>query len=196
MDIPLYNQAHPADILRGNPATRLLQDRGHFLYKQFSSFIRLMRQGGDHQNRSFSDPFCCVLGMELGHNNDWLNIVQSRVLGRLSEDEKLSFNSATALMCTRKEVRSYNAKYLLSLRSPVYRALSSHSAPPAIMQAVRGLEPALAGDLPPMSLLTIGARMMITKNLWTVAGIVNGAMGTLRGLIPSTEARAPCVSVS
>ena len=87
-------------------------------------------------------------------------------------------------MSTRKEVKTSNVKYLLlDMRSLVYRAIATHSVTALIMSAMWILEADLAGVLLSYLLLLIGARVMITKNLWVQAGIVNGLIGTIRGIV-------------
>ena len=56
-----------------------------------------------------------------------------------------------------------------------------------MVSAVKRLHFESAGDLQPYLLLAIGARIMITKNIWVQASIVNGAMGTLCGIVPGSR---------
>ena len=124
LDIPLYIQGKPNR--RGNINTLMSQDRGFFLYRQFTTYIRLkpnMRQAGESLEQA-----CFREILSRARNGSWTiqdwRTLHQRVLIDMDENDKTGFDSAVALMCTRKEVKLYNAKRILAIQAPVYRAIS------------------------------------------------------------------------
>lgn len=187
-DISLYIRMEPHQQRDINK--QMLYNRGYFLYQQFNKFIRLqinMRQAGES-----NDQRCFREILTYARNATWTladwTTLQKRVLGALDNIEKVLFSGAVALMSTRKEVKIFNARKILEMDMPVYRCVAKHNVLPSIMSAVKKLPSESGGDSYPYLLLGIGVRLMITKNLWLQAGIVNGSMGTLKGIVEGNEA--------
>lgn len=187
MDTPLYIQGKANR--KGNITTIMQQDRGYFLYRQFTTYIQLtinMRQEGESSDQQVFREMLSRARNGLWTVADW-TYLQERVLKDMSVGAKDEFVNAITLMCTRQEVKLYNAQQILAMKAPVYRVVARHNAAPTILSAVKQLSSDQGGELSPYLLLSIGARVMITKNLWVRAGIVNGSIGILRGILLNTE---------
>ena len=187
MDMPLFSKGKVNR--KGNVTTIIQQDRGFFLYRQFTTFVRLninMRQEGESlDQKAFREILLRARNGEW-KVEDW-TYLQERVLKDMSTIEKKEFDGAITLMCTRQEVKLYNAQQILAMKAPVYRVVARHNAAPSILSAVKQLSSDQGGELQPYLLLAIGARVMITKNLCVKAGIVNGSIGILRGILVNSN---------
>ena len=90
------------------------------------------------------------------------------------------------LISVKEELREYNKRSLQALRRPVARIVAEHNNTAARQLSsddLMGLQPELS--------LAIGAPVMLRTNAWTEAGLVNGALGTVRAIVYKPDARPP-----
>ena len=87
------------------------------------------------------------------------------------------FNDAIWLFYDKESVVNYNLEKIKSLQAPVAKIHAVHNNSSAACT-----KPDDAGGLYPTAFVAVGARVMLTANLWPEVGLCNGAAGTVHNI--------------
>ena len=90
------------------------------------------------------------------------------------------FEKAIHLFATNDEVNFHNRRCLSLLSRPVARSVATRVSS---NYSIEGDEEKLANEL----LIVVGARVMLTSNLWIDARLVNGALGVIEEIVYNPE---------
>ncbi|CAG8502458.1 12012_t:CDS:2, partial [Cetraspora pellucida] len=176
LDLPMYATSISQDLLSNDSL---------MAYTQFKEVYKLdvieCQSGNSEEQQKFRD---ILLRLRDGESTlaDWETLT-TRFEEKITEIERNQFSEATFILPKWSEVDIVNLDQLTSLKHPVAKILAVHSgrrdAKRADSDEAMGLEAQL--------LLTKGARIMLTANLWTETELVNRAIGTVQGILYNEE---------
>jgi ATP-dependent DNA helicase PIF1 len=159
-DSPLYSSKVPL---------KPLSIAGKDVYLSFNLSITLQRifrqQGDDLISQHFRDLLLRQRTYSITQED--YNLLSTRFSQNLSDEEKHTFRNEIHLFPTRADVGDHNHHYLEATRAPVLRCKARHSGGKRAKHATDDQAEGLEAEL----LLAIGARVMLTRNIWTDRGI-------------------------
>ena len=162
-DTPLYST-------RDSTRKTALTAEGKRVYNAFTQSItlsRVFRQEGDNPEQiRFRDALLRL--RTYSTNVDDYELFKTRFWDNLSEDERQKAKLALHLLPTRASVDECNIKQLAALAKPVVKCKAKHNCP-----AAKKASDEDADGLQQEVLLAEGAKVMVTRNLWTAKGTVN-----------------------
>jgi ATP-dependent DNA helicase PIF1 len=171
-----------------------LSNNGHAAYKLFKEVYKLnvvQRQSGNSQEQHNFRSLLLRLRDGESTLDDWKTLT-TRFEEKLSRIERERFSDAMFLLTKWCDVNKINIEQLRSLNVPVAKILAVHTggneAKRAESNAAHGLESQL--------LLARGSRVMLTTNLWTEAGLVNGATGIVQDLLFEEDQGPPFLPIT
>lgn len=104
-------------------------------------------------------------------------LLVSRCAANLSPRMQDSFADAVRIYPTREKVRAYNHDHMVDMNSPALYMEATHQGDGADKAKSKD-----AGNLSNRFAACIGARVMLTRNIWNPVGLVNGAQGTVHDM--------------
>lgn len=180
-DQPLYH-AKPSNVVG---------EQGFYAYMMFTNVITLhdnqRAKGSNEQQNVFRNLLSHLCNGD-STEKDWKLLLTRQPLKANNLDE---FKTATQLFYSNEKVATYNYKSLLQLKQPIAKINAKHSSSQAAKiqpQDMNGLQPSL--------LLSKGAFVMLTINIWPAVGLCNGSTGKIVDIIYHPSHQLPDLPIA
>ena len=142
---------------------------GRDVYLSFNQSVTLQQifrqQGDDHESQQFRDLLLHQRTYS-ATEEDYL-FLSTRFPERVTEEERHSFHDQIHLFPKIVDVEDHNLRYLESTNLPVLHCKARHSGGKYAREATEDQADGLEAEL----FLAVGARVMLTRNIWTDQGI-------------------------
>ncbi|KAF5127214.1 ATP-dependent DNA helicase pif1 [Metarhizium anisopliae] len=148
--------------------------KGRNAYRRFdkSVFLKVVqRQRGDDQ-KAFRTALGELRLLQLSVES-W-KLLSGRVQAKLDDQEVARFANALRVYATKDRVNEYNHYHLDRLSRPVIQVKAKN-----VGHGAAAAPDDKAGNLAKQIPICVGARLMLTSNLWQPVGLCNGARGTV-----------------
>lgn len=164
---------------RGTTYAKLLSNHGRQAYLAFNESIELtaiMRQ-------SDSDDSTLAFKATLGRlregcpSEDDYRLLSSRFWMGMTAAERQQFDGALYLAATKQMVHEINVDNLQRAQRPILRCVARSTGP--------GAERASEDEAGAAQViyLMVGAKVMLSRNIWTAKGLTNGSMGVVDSIL-------------
>ena len=163
------------------------QSKGAILYSYFKSVVILddiVRQQGDDE-KEFRDVLTRLRNGKFDEK-DWEWLKSQDLLAMTKERQQDFKDNATMICACNDDLKAYNIYRIKALKQPIAPVKSVNKGEPA-----KKAKASAAGGLPLRIIMAKGAKMVITRNLWKEAGLVNGAHCTVRYIVYAKGRKPP-----
>ncbi len=159
---------------------------GHKLYQMFTTVTCLtVNKRLDRSDPSITHFEDFLLRLRDGKvtREDWKYVTDNCSEHSMTREEWTTHigESATHIFFTNKEVLEKNMKCLQEIGKPIVKIEAKHTG--------RGhaASSSVAGGLDKLLCLCVGAKVLLTKNIWQHGGLCNGSVGTVVDIIYGNE---------
>ncbi|XP_043195388.1 ATP-dependent DNA helicase PIF1-like [Amphibalanus amphitrite] len=179
MDRPMYDST--------SGGGRLSED-GRASFRAFKKAVVLRRVERVRGSEPAQEQFRRLLSHVRDGNItiDDYRLLSTRLEAHLSDEERRKFADAPRLVASHEVEQDINRRQLRNIGRPCFNLKAVHQPATARKKSAQD-----AGGLEPVVQLTEGAKVMLKSNMWVSAGLTNGTLGTVAGLLYPPDAPDP-----